>query len=418
MNESLATGWPTDAYQSVRFLLGFFLMPDSLPFREWKKTSVDLSPAMERTVKIAVRALQTRLYFEMLKERFSAAEAEIARDCFIQLLSDLDEDRETGGGNIMRYMLQLIDDAAKSAAKAGTKRIPTPDGDVETPLEYSMALFLMVSIPVSPYYDSKRLTHLGMEDLEFTRCLIHGKEWAIEFFTPMIDAITSFDVTRFPRWTWRSKPGAHERHLQRRHNNLLFPGPRRVVTTSEVLEARRKDDAEFRQLAINAKSIELPKHLPIDWQGFLSNIRERIDLLKKRAKQIGGDTTQIMDLLQSLRDAMANVSREQMRGNVEALSLFERAEAMAKEQDKIFRLDFINQVLRKDDCIPREELVPALLCEDAATVAAFCELTGEAQRKDAQLWAAQITKEAEKEGFDIMSIKEQLYALGWPRPSA
>jgi hypothetical protein len=33
-------------------------------------------------------------------------------------------------------------------------------------------------------------------------------------------------------------------------------------------------------------------------------------------------------------------------------------------------------------------------------------------------WAAQIVKDAEKEGFDILSIKEQLYAVGWPRPPA
>ena len=68
-------------------------------------------------------------------------------------------------------------------------------------------------------------------------------------------------------------------------------------------------------------------------------------------------------------------------------------------------------------CIPREEVVPALLSEDAATVAAFCGMIGDAERTDAKRWAAQIVKDAEKEGFDIMAIREQLYALGWPRPA-
>ena len=45
-------------------------------------------------------------------------------------------------------------------------------------------------------------------------------------------------------------------------------------------------------------------------------------------------------------------------------------------------------------------------------------MIGDAERADAKQWAAQIVRDAEKEGFDIMSIKDQLYALGWPRPAA
>jgi len=51
-----------------------------------------------------------------------------------------------------------------------------------------------------------------------------------------------------------------------------------------------------------------------------------------------------------------------------------------------------------------------LLSEDAATVAAFCDLIGHSQRTDARQWAAQIVKDAEKKGLDTISIKEQFYA--------
>lgn len=130
---------------------------------------------------------------------------------------------------------------------------------------------------------------------------------------------------------------------QRRHRSLLFPAARRLVTTSDVLEARRKDDTEFRELREQVKAIELPENLPRNWGDFLDDIRQRIDALKGRARQIGGDTTQIMEFLNSTRGNMADVWRACNKGNAEALRLYDVAEAAAKEHDEIFRGDFGNQ---------------------------------------------------------------------------
>src|SRR5256885_12971340 len=51
-------------------------------------------------------------------------------------------------------------------------------------------------MPDSPHYDSQTDPELGKDDWALTECLVHGKHAAKEFFTPMIDAITGFDVTR------------------------------------------------------------------------------------------------------------------------------------------------------------------------------------------------------------------------------
>ena len=42
----------------------------------------------------------------------------------------------------------------------------------------------------------------------------------------------------------------------------------------------------------------------------------------------------------------------------------------------------------------------------------------ETARATAKRWAAEVVLDAQKEGFDITSIKEQLYTMGWPRPTA
>lgn len=409
--------WPTDAYQSVKYLVGFYSMAGSLPFSEWKSPLIDVGPALESTVQISVRALQTRLYFWLLELRIGVPEAEIAKHAFLLLLTQLSDDEENDLGRMTGFQLQLIDDAANTAKKVSekTNTLPTPDGDAALPYEFFMALHLLTRMPDGPDYQSEIDPSFRQDAATLTQCLVQGKDVANKFFTPIIDAITTFDPAQFPYWSWRTKPGAHERHLQRRHNSLLFPAARRAVTTADVLDARHKDDAEFNDLREKVKAIELPESLPRNWSDFLHDIRQQIDALKVRARQIGGDTTQIMEFLNSTRSDMADVWKACIKGNTEALGLYEAAEALARAYDEIFRGDFGNQLLRDDACIPKEELVPALLSEDVATVTAFCEKIGEAELSAAKLWAAQIVTAAEKEGFDIMSIKTQLYALGWPR---
>jgi hypothetical protein len=225
-------------------------------------------------------------------------------------------------------------------------------------------------------------------------------------------------VTQSTDWIWRARPGAHERHLQRRYNNLLFPALRRIVTLPDVITARRKDDSEFNELREQVKTIELPDTLPQNWGAFLNNIRERIDAAADHAREIGGDTSLIIDLLASTRSNMMLVWRTCLKADSETLRKLDEAEALHIRQQIIFHADFINQIRRKDRCIPVEEWVPAMLCEDADTVAACWAVWEESMRNQVKLWAAQVVLAAQKEGFNILSIKEQLYVLGWPRQEA
>jgi hypothetical protein len=217
---------------------------------------------------------------------------------------------------------------------------------------------------------------------------------------------------------WREKPGAHERHLQRRYNNLLFPAARRVVTAEDVLAARRMDAAEYKDLVDKIGTINLPEDFPNNWNEYLTNITDQIDTLKRRARQIGGDMTQIMHHLNSTRSDMGNIWRECMKNRPESLRLYEIAEAAARKYDEEFRGDFGNQLLRDDPCIPAGELAPSLLCEDAKTVAAFWEKLPEANRKTFDKMVADCIHGAMAEDFEIGTVREQLLAIGWPRSPA
>lgn len=409
--------WPTDAYESVRAFCYFFSKQyESLPFREWKPPDLNVSPAIEDVARSAVCGLQCRIYFYLIEQRIGRLEAEIVRDGFLGLLTQLSGEGAEDLGQMTRHLLGLVDGAANTAESEGDKTVPTPTGDVKVPPEYFMALHFLVRMPDSPYFNKfDGNTEFQGDEWVVAQCLEHGKDAAVTFFRPMVNAISGFDANRFPEWVWRDKPGAHERHLQRRHKNLLFPAARRVVTTADVLAARRRDAAEYKELVDKVRAIEMPEELPRNWNEYLDNIREQIDELKDRARQIGGDTSRVMDALNSTRAAFGDVWRECMKHDPEALRLYEVAESAARERDEAFKGDFGNQLLRNDPCFPSDEVVPSLLCEDPKTVAAVWEILPEPNRSSTDRGIADCIHNAMAEGFDIGTVREQLLAIGWPR---
>jgi len=413
-----APAWPSDAYESVRACCYFFAKhEESLPFREWRPPNVKMSPAMEGMASVAVCGYQTRLYFYMLEQRIGKLEAEIALDGFLGLLTQLsDEGAEKDMGSMTRWLLRMVDDAANLVSSQMGQKVSTSSGDVEVPADYRMALYFLLRMKDSPYYNKlDGDTDFHNDDWTLAQCLEYGKDAAVSFFRPMTDAVTSFDVSKFPEWAWRDKPGAHERHLQRRYKNPLFPPARRSVTTAEVLAARRKDAAEYKDVVDKSRGIELPENLPPNWNEFLGNVREQIDELKDRARQIGGDTSNVMEYLNNLRGNMADVWRACNQHNSEALRIYEEAEALVRKRDEVFRGDFGNQILRSDPCFPSDEVVPSLLCEDARTVAAVWAMMPQENRPGLDRSIADCIHAAMAEGFDIGTVREQLLAIGWPR---
>ena len=405
--------WPTDAFTSIKFLLDFFVNRGR-PFSVWKSDQTTVAPEVGNAIRFAVQGLQLRTYFYIFEQRFGEREAELARDAFCLLLTHVNKQF----GEATRWLLREVDRAADSAALVRKKVVVLDGKEVEASPTYLTGLYFLLNLPDSPCRDCETQADFKGRDWSMAECLHYGRDVADIVFNPMICALKAFDPLPFPEWAWRTAPGAFERHLQRRHNNPLFPSERRTVSTLDVLEARRKDDAEYQELLKGVKAIELPEELPYDWNAFLSDIRERIDALRKRAREVGGDTSKIRSYLDSLRDSMSEVWRGCMKGNENALKLFEAAEASAKAYDEQFRGEFGNQLLRKGEkSIPPADVIPALLCEDPKSVAAFYETLPEDNRKNLQKWVADIIERASKEGLDIMTVKEQLYALGWPRPA-
>lgn len=173
---------------------------------------------------------------------------------------------------------------------------------------------------------------------------------------------------------WSPTPGCFERHLQRRYNNPLFPPNRRIVTQSEVEEARARDTMEAESLRGEVKEVlklflDLNPGQKIEMTLGLDTAR-RLDGLIERAARLGGDSSKEEADLITLRKALA---ADMKRGAEEANAPGLR-EALG-ELDLFLQIlvkgwsnRFLAQMGRKDSPILPEDVVPSLLSEDKETI--------------------------------------------------
>lgn len=177
-----------------------------------------------------------------------------------------------------------------------------------------------------------------------------------------------------PHLEWSANPGFYERQLQRRHNNVLFPFAKRRVSQKDVFIARLLDADEA-------------KAFREQWMGCLekitgmpdkSSVAEMTDLLQElsglleKGASIGGD---IAEYLKGIREAYKLVVAslyEAFENNQEATDALRTAEAVHWSSNEKLLNPFIAQVKRMQP----DDLIPALLSEDATTIRLAVEVLG------------------------------------------
>lgn len=405
--------WPTSAYDSVKFLFGMYVQ-STPPFADWCDGQETLLPELDDLARHNVKGQQLGLWFDLYRQRRGPIEANMLRDAFCSLFDSTAEPGK-GIGTQIRWLLDFQDRAIAEASAAPADKKAALDAVFgnAVPLEYYIAMYQLLAFPDSPY---KADGPHPPQSQEIALCikLLTAKRSAYECFAPMIDAIKHFNATEIPSWEWLRAPGAFERHLQRRWRNPLFPAERRAVSTADVYEARLKDSQAFEDARKAVREI-ITGFEDNRWLSDLNGFREHIDAAREQLQSVGGDIADLDDLLKKCRTLLMEEWRSRLRGDQQGLEALDEAEDAHTKKEALLGTTFWRQLKSPAAPIPKGELVPALLCEDPRTVARFVEVLPETERKDALHWAAAVISAADTEGFDVMTIKEQLYALGFPR---
>jgi hypothetical protein len=202
------------------------------------------------------------------------------------------------------------------------------------------------------------------------------------------------------------KPGRRERHLKRKFRNPLYSGAEQKVAQADVNQARQEDEQEL--LGFSNAFQEVLKTI-VESQVIL-DLKERVDRLYEQACGLGGDRSGEREGLDRLHQAIAQAIRHGAGNDVEALTrLDEEAQARAMHM-QLLQYDIVADLLYPETPIRPEDLIPALLSQDADALEAVMTLFDDEQRQFVLVQARQLL-EALGDGSELDSARERVQQL-------
>ncbi len=215
------------------------------------------------------------------------------------------------------------------------------------------------------------------------------------------------------RLTWSADPGCHERLLQRRYRNPLFPADRREVTAKSLSGAKEKDRKALKKLRVDviALGLELPDDFPV---GAMAPQLERVNNLRYRCVEVGGEVEESLRELDRLKASMIKAWRAFFELDQDALALLDEAVRFVNENEPTIMNEDIAQI---QSCIPSEDIIPLVLMYDLETLRLFkrsIDHNPEAWRT-IQIHLVQAAEEVWGRGEDVPGLHERIAFIIQPK---
>lgn len=403
--------FPTDSYDSVRFLAGMFLKMDMIPFTLWRSPKAQLRPEVEPVANFVTRGLMLCAWFWLFETKHGVLAAHMVRDEFRLVQDDVD----VSLGGMTDSLMSIVERTWESYANSpeSARSIVVGNKTVELPFHYWLAVAALTQMEDSPYLGKEG--GFGSDDMEVMECIEYGNEKSKPVWDQMLGSVAPFNPASFPRWKWSAKPGARERHLQRRHNNPLFEPLRRSVNAAEVYYARVMDVQALEDVRRDFKSVyqEVQKgDLDIDWHKQLNGLRTRLDALKDRLNMVGGETADLHQAIAALREHVLDTWRAALGNAPEKLETLREAQALQAKHAALWT-EWSSQAMGDDSPIPKDEVAVALLCEPVEDIKkVMAVLDGGAGTVSMRTVALQTVMRALAENQEVPQHREKLAALG------
>jgi hypothetical protein len=209
-----------------------------------------------------------------------------------------------------------------------------------------------------------------------------------------------------------SRPGAWERHLQRKHLNPLFPR-QSAVTQAEVEQARRRDGEEIQQfnqdlLAVLQKASELA---PNEESEVILKLKDQIDELYVRCAGLAGEHGKEKQALLRLADIVMNAIRGGAANDPQAMAQLREEEQVRQLHRQLLESALVADLLRAQTPIAEDELVPTLLSEDQQALTQALYLFDDAQLRELCHGARLLLEQRGSEGDDLTAARQRLELL-------
>jgi hypothetical protein len=200
-----------------------------------------------------------------------------------------------------------------------------------------------------------------------------------------------------------TRPGAHERRLQRLWDNPLFPAQKRQVAQQDIEAAQQRDAQERERFLADfqvllGEAVGLAPNVESD---VILNLKERLDMAYERCSSLTGDVTQIKQALRELVAVIMNSVRTHAADDPQALAKL-RDEDMARDTHyELQGFALVADLLREDAVIGEDDLVPTLLSESREALAAALQLFDATQLGLIFQEASALLQQRQREGLAL-----------------
>lgn len=162
------------------------------------------------------------------------------------------------------------------------------------------------------------------------------------------------------------RPGRHERHLLRKHENPLFPEAARQLTQAQLREAQRRDHEELVAYIGDLRGLvgEAVALGPHEQSDLILGLKERLDQAYETACRLADDQTPNKEAIKKLVEVIMRSVWKGSGNDTLAHQELEQEEIARRAHYELLESPLVADLLDPESPIAQDELLPALLSAD------------------------------------------------------
>lgn len=220
----------------------------------------------------------------------------------------------------------------------------------------------------------------------------------------MKDLEDIIDATFYPS----ENPGAHERHLIRRHENILF-GDRATEVISNSLQQNQKIDhdilqrfmLDFRTVVNKAVALK-----PNEDSEVILAVKDQLDKLYATSISVADDQSRVQKSIKKLTQVVMQSVRKGAVQDPKALQELAQEDSAREANYSFLESKLVADILDPESPIDNDDLLPSLLCAEKDDLALATQLFDLEQMTFLLDQAKQLLDKLDNEAQDITQAAE------------
>lgn len=203
-------------------------------------------------------------------------------------------------------------------------------------------------------------------------------------------------------------PGAHERHLIRRSNNVLFGARQTEIDSDSLQESQKKDHdilqqfmSDFRDLMTKAVSLDLKEDSDV-----ILEIKDRLDKMYATSVSVADDQARVQKSIKKLLTVIMHSVRQGAGSDAHALQELDQEEAARKANFAFLESKLVADILDPESPIDNDDLMPTLLSAEKDDLALATQLFDEQQMGFVLSQSEDLLNKLDAEGQDVKQAAE------------